>query len=59
MVSEEYKITTGKHQGKMLKDIPASYLLYCYDNGYMMDRLAMNYVEIHEKELRIKAEEEN
>jgi hypothetical protein len=54
MEGEDYKIKTGKYIGKMLKEIPASYLLYCYDNNCLWDRIALRFVVNNETELRNK-----
>jgi hypothetical protein len=52
MLGEDYKLKTGKHQGKTLKEVSPSYLLYCYDNNYVMEQVARRFVVNNEKELR-------
>lgn len=32
MITAEYVMTWGKYEGKMLKDIPDSYLTFLYEN---------------------------
>lgn len=58
MLGENYKLKTGKHFGKTLKETPASYLLYCYDNNYVMEQAARRFVIANEQELRIKSKNE-
>lgn len=53
----EYKLKTGRYRGQMLKDIPASYLLYCFENNWLED-VAHKYVSNNEQELRNKAKKE-
>jgi len=53
----EYKLKTGRYRGQMLKDIPASYLLYCFEKGWLED-VAHKYVSNNEQELRNKAKNE-
>jgi uncharacterized protein (DUF3820 family) len=52
MLGEDYKLKTGKHAGKTLKEVPPSYLLYCYDNNFVMEQVARRFVVANEKELR-------
>jgi hypothetical protein len=60
MLGENYKLKTGKkYFGKTLKEVPASYLLYCYDNNYVMEQAARRFVVNNEQELRIKAKNES
>ncbi len=54
----EYTLATGKYRGTMLKDVPASYLIYCYDNNMIWEKQVRNYVIKHEQELREKAKKE-
>lgn len=52
MLGENYKLKTGKHAGKTLKEVPPSYLLYCYDNNFVMEQVARRFVVANEMELR-------
>lgn len=58
MEGETYTLRTGKYFGKELKDVPASYLLYLYDQDYVMEKAVRNFVFFNEKELREKAKTE-
>jgi hypothetical protein len=51
MNGEDYKIKTGKHRGKTLKEVPASYLIFCYEKGWLED-IARRFVIANEVELR-------
>lgn len=52
MLGDDYKLKTGKYIGRTLKQVPPSYLLYCYDNNYVMEQAARRFVIANEKELR-------
>ena len=52
MLGEDYQLKTGKYQGRTIKEVPPSYLLYCYDNNYVMEQAARKFVIANEKELR-------
>jgi hypothetical protein len=54
MNGEDYKIKTGKHRGKTLKEVPASYLIFCYEKGWLED-IARKFVIANEVELRKSA----
>ena len=55
MAGDEYKIRIGKHKGEMLKDIPASYLIFMYDKGYLsLDKVAQRFVAVNYNELKLK-----
>lgn len=51
MLGENYKLKTGKYIGRTLKEVPPSYLLYCYKKGWLED-IARKFVIANEKELR-------
>ncbi len=51
MKGEEYTLKTGKYRGQELKNVPASYLLYCYKKGWLED-IARKFVIANEVELR-------
>ena len=54
MLGDNYVLKFGKvHRGKMLKDIPPSYLIYCYEKGWLED-VARKFVINNEAELRKK-----
>jgi uncharacterized protein (DUF3820 family) len=46
MIDENYKIPYGAHKGKKMVDIPASYLIYIWENhkpfGYVKDYIKEN-----------------
>ena len=51
MLGEEYTLKTGKHTGKMLKDVPPKYLIWMYEKGWLED-IARKFVIANEVELR-------
>lgn len=51
MKGEEYTLKTGKYRGQELKNVPPSYLLYCYEKGWLED-IARKFVIANEVELR-------
>lgn len=55
MNGEDYKIKTGKHRGKTLKEVPASYLIWCYDNNMLWEDTVRRFVVNNEEKLRALA----
>ena len=43
-LTDESKMPYGKHKGTKMADVPADYLMYCYDNN-LMSTLVRLYVE--------------
>jgi len=58
MLGSDYKLKIGKYQGRILKETPASYLLYLYDNNYYMEKPVKHFISNNEQELRINAKNE-
>ncbi len=57
-MNDESIMPSGKHKGKALKDVPAHYLLWLYDNNrcryelkdYILDNMDVLKEEVKEKE---------
>jgi len=49
---DDYKLKTGKYRGQELKNVPASYLIWCYDNNMLWEDTARKFVINNEAELR-------
>ena len=61
-VTDETKLWYGKHKGKTMIDVPASYLVWCYDNNKCTANVR-RYVEenrevLDKQDLEEKAERE-
>jgi uncharacterized protein (DUF3820 family) len=48
----------GKYKGDDMEDVPASYLLFMYDNGGINDKQVLDYVEDNIEVLRKEKEGE-
>ncbi len=57
MLTDESIMPYGKYKGQEMQDIPAEYLIWCYDNGkcssgvieYVDDNMDVLYKEINNK----------
>ncbi len=56
-VNDETVMWFGKYKGKRLADVPASYLLWCYDQNVQQDKLGL-YTKRQLRSLRREAEDE-
>lgn len=53
MLGEDYRIKITKYKGQELKNIPASYLIFMFDTGYLhWDKPAHRFVNNNYDELR-------
>ncbi len=52
MKGEEYTLKTGKYRGQELKNVPASYLIWCYDNNMLWEDTVRRFVVNNEEKLR-------
>lgn len=52
MLGENYKLKTGKYIGRTLKQVPPTYLIWCYDNNMIWEDVVRKFVIANEKELR-------
>lgn len=43
-VSDEYKMPVGKYRGKMIKEVPAAYLLWAHDKAPNMDDRLVKHI---------------
>ena len=43
-INEDYLITFGKYNGKMIKDIPENYLVWIYENTTIRDKKLLKYI---------------
>jgi uncharacterized protein (DUF3820 family) len=56
-ISEKIIIPFGKHKGKKLANVPASYLIYLYDEGILKYGTIKDYVKENEDMLREEAKD--
>lgn len=56
-VTDETIMWFGKYKGSRLADVPASYLMWCYDQNVQQDKLGM-YIKRQLRSLRREAEDE-
>lgn len=60
MITDESPMPWGEHKGKKLKDVPASYLSWCYQQTWIKDwRELYTYLKSNEKALELETQEEN
>jgi len=55
MLGNDYKLKTGKYRGQELKNVPASYLIWCYDNNMLWEDTVRRFVVNNEEKLRALA----
>lgn len=52
MIGDTYKVKLGKYRGRLLKDIPPSYLIFIYDNDYYMEKPVKHFICNNYEELK-------
>jgi len=58
-LTDNSRMEFGKHEGKKLKDVPAGYLLWCFDEIKNLDPRLKKYIRDNLDELYERKEEEN
>ena len=60
MITDESIMQFGKYKGKKMKDVPASYLIWCYEQDWILkDPDLFTYIDTNWNALEQEVEEGN